>query len=95
MSQATIHIAPTPKCAPNHWTQILDEIQPELSARAFETWFEPTEFDRLENGVLYVRTPSSFHRSRLSSQYRELIVHAARQLNLPIIKIVFEERRSA
>jgi chromosomal replication initiator protein len=58
------------------WTQVLEQLQLQLSRPTFETWIKAANVDRLEGNCLYIATPNPFARNWLQKYYHQTIADA-------------------
>jgi hypothetical protein len=77
--------------ADDPWKKILRALKANVNPHSFETWLGPTRYLGEENGVLYVRIPSSeFH--QVGKKYADLISEAINSLGMEYQDVQFEEK---
>lgn len=62
------------------WEQALERLQGRLDTESFSTWLRPTQFHHSTDDTVVLSVPSSFAKSWISSNYREKIQGALREL---------------
>lgn len=62
------------------WSQVLEQLQLELSRPTFETWIKTASAERLENNCLVIRTPNPFARNWLHKYYINTIANAVKDI---------------
>jgi len=62
------------------WSQVLEQLQLELSRPTFETWIKTATAERLENNCLVIRTPNPFARNWLHKYYINTIANAVKDI---------------
>jgi chromosomal replication initiator protein len=66
---------------PNPWVRILEALEKKVNRHSYNTWFKPTRYSHISNGVLFVRVPSEEYR-REGDKYADLIQEAVDDLGL-------------
>lgn len=62
------------------WNRVLGEIELEVSAANFTTWFKFTKISRIEQGTAFIGTPNDFARDRLANKYASTILRIMRNI---------------
>ena len=57
----------------NLWSQVLEQLQLQLSRPTFETWIKTASAEQFENNCLVIRTPNPFARNWLQKYYVKTI----------------------
>ena len=55
------------------WSNLLNELKDELSSLAYDTWFNDTKLEKLDNGIAYIIVPMPIHKKHLYDFYGEMI----------------------
>ena len=55
------------------WSNLLNELKDELSSLAYDTWFNDTKLEKLDNGIAYIIVPMPIHKKHLNDFYGEMI----------------------
>lgn len=56
------------------WDKFLEAIKEKLSSISYETWFQDTYINRIEDNKIYVVVPMQLHKKNLNENYKDLIV---------------------
>lgn len=56
------------------WSNFLSQIKDELSALAFDTWFNDTKLHELKDGKAFIIVPMQIHKKHLADKYSSLII---------------------
>ena len=56
------------------WNNFLSQIKDELSALAFDTWFNDTKLHELKDGKAIIVVPMQIHKKHLADKYSSLII---------------------
>lgn len=82
----------------NIWQEFLTIVTEEVGSRVVETWFKAVSLSRWDSSTktVYLKTPNSFIKEWVVSQYSELIkAHLCRLLNETQVKILFLDESKA
>jgi chromosomal replication initiator protein len=63
------------------WERTLAQLKDSVDEESFATWIRPARFVAIHDNTLLLAVPSTFHRNWLSSNYREKILGALRQVS--------------
>ena len=55
------------------WNNTLSQIKDELSSLAFNTWFNETKLEKIDNDVAFIIVPMPIHKRHLQENYYDLI----------------------
>ncbi len=56
------------------WNNFLSQIKDDLSALAFDTWFNDTKLHELKDGKAFIVVPMQIHKKHLADKYSSLII---------------------
>lgn len=56
------------------WNNFLTQIKDDLSALAFDTWFNDTKLHELKDGKAFIIVPMQIHKKHLADKYSSLII---------------------
>ena len=56
------------------WNNFLSQIKEDLSALAFDTWFNDTKLHELKDGKAIIVVPMQIHKKHLADKYSSLII---------------------
>ena len=73
----------------NAWTQILRQLQHQVSPESFHNWLEPAQFSHIEGRSLFVSVPNSNVKRWLETEYRNQILDTAEQLAMEFQSVIF------
>lgn len=62
------------------WNKVLTELKPQVSFQNFKAWFSQTKIDSLDEGVIVLRVPSSFHKGEILRRYEKVILETASKI---------------
>lgn len=71
------------------WNRVLGEIELEVSAANFTTWFKFTKISRVEQGTAFIGTPNDFARDRLANKYASTILRIMRNISPEVRALEF------
>jgi ATPase involved in DNA replication initiation len=71
------------------WQQILKFVEGKISRQNFQTWFKPTQFEKLDENDLCVKVPNHIFEEWLSRHYSKLLQEALENSDLANVKIRF------
>ena len=57
------------------WNNTLSQIKDELSSLAFNTWFNETKLEKIDNDVAFIIVPMPIHKRHLQENYYDLITN--------------------
>lgn len=69
------------------WQKILDAIKTEINPQSFQTWLKPTRFSHVENGELFVETPTEEHAEWIEENFQGAIERAIQKLGNGIARV--------
>jgi chromosomal replication initiator protein len=72
------------------WEDVLARLEVKVNPHSFATWFRPTQYGGLRDGVLSVRVPSPQFRDWLGRNYHGVIGEALSELGRGDVRVVFE-----
>ncbi|MBR3253405.1 chromosomal replication initiator protein DnaA [Candidatus Saccharibacteria bacterium] len=72
------------------WKNVLAEIEQQVSAANYSTWFAETSLLSTDDGEIKIGVKNSFHIKQLKTRYIDLISTALKNNNIPIKDITFE-----
>jgi chromosomal replication initiator protein len=72
------------------WEDVLARLEVKVNPHSFATWFRPTQYSGLRDGVLRVRVPSPQFRDWLGRNYHGVIGEALSELGRGDVRVVFE-----
>ena len=72
------------------WKNALAEIEQQVPAANFSTWFQDTSLLSTENGNIKIGVKNSFYIKQLRTRYLELIITALKNNNVEVAEIDFE-----
>jgi len=73
---------------PNPWIRILDALEKKINRTSYDTWLKPTRYSHANDGVLFVRVPTSEFRL-VGDKYADLIQEAIDNLGLGFQDVKF------
>ena len=76
------------------WKNVLAEIEQQISAANFSTWFQDTTLLSTDNGEVKIGVKNSFYVKQLRNRYLEIIKTALSNNNIPVSTIDFEVQSS-
>lgn len=62
------------------WEKTLQHLQSFMDDEAFSTWLRPTQLHEITDSTVTLSVPSAFYKNWLSSNYREIILSALREV---------------
>ncbi|MBR3230854.1 chromosomal replication initiator protein DnaA [Candidatus Saccharibacteria bacterium] len=74
----------------NVWQNVLAEIEQQISAANFSTWFQDTSLLSINDGLVKIGVKNSFYVKQLRARYLNLITTALKNNNINIVSIDFE-----
>ncbi|MBI2624721.1 MAG: chromosomal replication initiator protein DnaA [Candidatus Nealsonbacteria bacterium] len=77
------------------WRAVLAQIQFNISAANFATWFKNTSIVAKENGEVMVAVPNSFSKEWLENKYNKLILKILRELEENVKEVKYTTAGSA
>lgn len=72
------------------WEDVLARLEGKVNPHSFATWFRPTHYTDLRDGVLRVRVPNPQFRDWLARNYHGVIGEALSELGREDVRVVFE-----
>jgi len=72
------------------WEDVLARLEAKVNPHSFATWFRPTQYTDLRDGVLRVRVPNPQFRDWLGRNYHGVIGEALSELGRGEVRVVFE-----
>jgi chromosomal replication initiator protein len=72
------------------WEDVLARLEAKVNPHSFATWFRPTQYADLRDGVLRVRVPNPQFRDWLGRNYHGVIGEALSELGRGEVRVVFE-----
>lgn len=72
------------------WEDVLSRLEGKVNPHSFATWFRPTQYTDLREGVLRVRVPNPQFRDWLARNYNGVIGEALSELGRADVRVVFE-----
>jgi chromosomal replication initiator protein len=72
------------------WEDVLARLEGKVNPHSFATWFRPTQYTDLRDGVLRVRVPNPQFRDWLGRNYHGVIGEALSELGRGEVRVVFE-----
>ena len=76
------------------WKNALAEIEQQISAANFSTWFQDTSLLSTDNGHIKIGVKNSFYVKQLRNRYLDLITTALQNNNLTVSDVDFEVQTS-
>ena len=77
------------------WVQILGALEKKINRHSYDTWLKPTRFSHLQNGIIFIRVPTTEFR-HIGEKYGDLIQEAIDNLGIRLPRCpVRHQRRSA
>jgi chromosomal replication initiator protein len=76
------------------WQAVLAQIQLNISAANFATWFKNTQIINQKDGVVFVQVPNSFVKEWLEQKYNKLIFKILYNLDKNIKEVRYEVGKS-
>ena len=73
----------------NTWDKFLELIKSRVSINTYNTWFQPTRFNRGEGDTLFVQIPSAVFRQVLTRTYGEIVKAVFHQMGTPNLKVQY------
>src|SRR5581483_2251822 len=74
----------------NVWHQILEHLQPKVTAEGFDNWLRGTAFLGTEGDTLLVSAPDRETRSWLETEYAPVVRNAIQELGLRVRHVSYE-----
>lgn len=72
------------------WQNVLAEIEQQISAANFSTWFQDTSLISTEDGVIKIGVKNSFYVKQLRARYYDIITNALKNNNVTVNDLEFE-----
>ena len=72
------------------WKNALAEIEQQISAANFSTWFQGTSILSNDNGNIKIGVKNSFYVKQLRNRYLDIITSALKNNNIEVVSIDFE-----
>ena len=72
------------------WKNVLAEIEQQISAANFSTWFQNTNLLSTEDGHIRIGVKNSFYVKQLRARYINIISTALKNNNVDVVDIDFE-----
>lgn len=72
------------------WKNALAEIEQQISAANFSTWFQDTTLLSAENGQVKIGVKNTFYVKQLNNRYYDLIVNALKNNQIEVKELIFE-----
>ena len=72
------------------WKNALAEIEQQISAANFSTWFQDTTLITAKDGYVRIGVKNSFYVKQLRNRYLDIITTALINNNIPVSDIEFE-----
>ena len=72
------------------WKNALAEIEQQISAANFSTWFQDTNLISTENGEIKIGVKNSFYVKQLRNRYLDIITTALKNNNIEVNNVEFE-----
>ena len=72
------------------WKNALAEIEQQISAANFSTWFQDTTLLSAENGQVKIGVKNTFYVKQLNNRYYDLIVNALKNNKIEVKNLIFE-----
>lgn len=72
------------------WKNVLAEIEQQLSAANFSTWFQDTSLLSTDNGEIIIGVKNSFYIKQLEARYLNIIIPALENNNIKVSKVIFK-----
>jgi chromosomal replication initiator protein len=72
------------------WEDVLARLEAKVNPHSFATWFRPTQYSDLRDGVMRVRVPNPQFRDWLGRNYHGVIGEALSELGRGEVRVVFE-----
>ncbi|MBR0431005.1 chromosomal replication initiator protein DnaA [Candidatus Saccharibacteria bacterium] len=72
------------------WKNALAEIEQQVSAANFSTWFQNTSLLSAEDGNIKIGVKNSFYVKQLRARYLEIIISALKNNNINVVNVEFE-----
>ena len=77
------------------WKNALAEIEQQISAANFSTWFQDTSIISTDNGDIKIGVKNSFYVKQLRNRYLDIITTALKNNNLEVNSVDFEVQTSS
>ena len=74
----------------NVWQNVLAEIEQQISAANFSTWFQDTSLISTDDGNIVIGVKNSFYTKQLKTRYYKLITTALSNNNIDVKELIFE-----
>ncbi len=71
------------------WEEVLIEIEAIISKANFITWFQKTNLEKIENGIIFLNVPNSFTKEWIKNKYSKFIISVLRKINPKIRSIEY------
>jgi chromosomal replication initiator protein len=72
------------------WEDVLARLEAKVNPHSFATWFRPTQYSDLRDGVMRVRVPNPQFRDWLGRNYHGVIGEALSELGRGDVRVIFE-----
>ncbi len=72
------------------WKNALAEIEQQISAANFSTWFQDTTLLSAENGQVKIGVKNTFYVKQLNNRYYDLIINALKNNQIEVENLIFE-----
>ncbi|MBI4908045.1 MAG: chromosomal replication initiator protein DnaA [Acidobacteria bacterium] len=79
----------------NYWEQIKQKLALELPAEAYQNWVSNTTQEALEGHTLTVKVPNESSKDWMEVDYKDKVLGAARELQLPFRDVVYRVSQKA
>ena len=70
------------------WVQILGALEKKINRHSYDTWLKPTRFSHLQNGIIFIRVPTTEFRD-IGEKYGDLIQEAIDNLGFDFRDVQF------
>ena len=71
------------------WQYVLSEVELNLTKATFNTWFQHTGINSIENGVVVISVPNSFAKEWLENKFNKFILKSIRDIHPEIKRLNF------
>ena len=71
------------------WQYVLSEVELNLTKATFNTWFQHTSINSIENGVVVISVPNSFAKEWLENKFNKFILKSIRNIHPEIKEVKF------
>src|SRR3989337_3277428 len=78
------------------WQYVLSEVELNLTKATFNTWFQHTGINSIENGVVVISVPNSFAKEWLENKFNKFILKSIRNFipEVKDIKFIISQNKS-